>query len=98
MSSGVGRERPSAPELLATRDVPERYRDARELSELMGVSTTTIKRWVREGMPSETWGMRRTRRFLASQAIAWARARGGDSVACSPDRDCNAPGQRQPKE
>jgi hypothetical protein len=35
----------------------ERYVDARELSELMGVSTTTIKRFVAAGMPSETWGM-----------------------------------------
>ena len=53
----------------------ERYVDARELAALMGVSTRTIKRMVAEGMPSETWGMARTRRFLPSVALAWARSR-----------------------
>jgi predicted DNA-binding transcriptional regulator AlpA len=53
----------------------ERYVDARELAALMGVSTRTIKRMVAEGMPSETWGMSRTRRFLPSVAMAWARER-----------------------
>ena len=28
-----------------------------------------------EGMPSETWGMGHTRRYLASEAITWARER-----------------------
>jgi excisionase family DNA binding protein len=51
----------------------ERYVDARELAELMGVSVRTVMRWVAAGAPSETWGMRRTRRFLASEVIAWAR-------------------------
>jgi excisionase family DNA binding protein len=51
----------------------ERYVDARELAALMGVSTRTIKRMVAEGMPSETWG--RTRRFLPSESLAWARQR-----------------------
>lgn len=74
----------------------ERYVDARELAELMGVSTTTIKRMVAAGMPSETWGMSRTRRFLPSQAIAWAHDR--DTMRHHPGRDRNAPGPRQPKE
>jgi phage terminase Nu1 subunit (DNA packaging protein) len=81
------------PELVATL---ERYVDARELAELMGVSPTTIKRMVAAGMPSETWGMSRTRRFLPSQAIAWASRR--NRMRASRDRDCNAPGQRQAKE
>jgi predicted DNA-binding transcriptional regulator AlpA len=74
----------------------ERYVDARELAELMGLSPSTVKRMVAAGMPSETWGMSRTRRFLPSQAMAWASARGkmrhllGDG--------CNPPGQPQPKE
>ena len=72
----------------------ERYVDARELAMLMGVSTTTIKRFARAGMPCETWGMRRTRRFLPSHAMAWAHAR----IPPTRDRDRNAPGQRQPKE
>ena len=50
----------------------ERYVDARELAELMGVSVRTVRRLVAAGMPSETWGMSRTRRFLPSQAIRWA--------------------------
>jgi phage terminase Nu1 subunit (DNA packaging protein) len=53
----------------------ESYVDARELAALMGVSTRTIKRMVAEGMPSETWGMAHTRRFLPSVALAWARER-----------------------
>jgi excisionase family DNA binding protein len=56
--------------------VPERYITAAELAELMGVSTSTVKRMVAAGMPSETWGMARTRRFLPSLAMAWASARG----------------------
>jgi phage terminase Nu1 subunit (DNA packaging protein) len=70
--------------------------DARELAELMGVSTSTIKRWVREGIPSETWGMSRTRRFLPSRAMTWASAR--NKMRHLPGDDWNAPGQRQPKE
>jgi phage terminase Nu1 subunit (DNA packaging protein) len=53
----------------------EEFVDARRLAAVMGVSTTTIKRWTAAGMPSETWGMKRTRRFQVSTAIAWARAR-----------------------
>jgi len=53
----------------------ERYVDARELAALMGVSERTVKRWVAAGCPSETWGMARTRRFLPSEVIAWARSR-----------------------
>lgn len=53
---------------------PERYVNRGELADLMGVSLTTIDRWVGEGMPSETWGLR-TRRFRPSLAIAWARTR-----------------------
>jgi phage terminase Nu1 subunit (DNA packaging protein) len=73
----------------------ERYVDARALAELMGVSATTIKRFVRAGMPSETWGMARTRRFLPSQAMAWAAQRS----RMRPHRvgDDDAPGRRQPK-
>ena len=53
----------------------ESYVTARELAALMGVSERTVKRWVAAGIPSETWGMSRTRRFLPSEAIAWARSR-----------------------
>jgi excisionase family DNA binding protein len=51
----------------------ERYVTREQLAELMGVSTDTIDRMVKQGMPSETWG-RRTRRFRPSVAVAWARA------------------------
>ena len=53
----------------------ERYIAAIELAELMGVSVKTIRRWTAAGMPSETWGLARTRRYLASASIEWARAR-----------------------
>lgn len=67
----------------------ERYVDARELAGLMGISTRTVKRWVALGMPSETWGMARTRRFLPSEAMAWARAR--RSRLSNDNRDSAAP-------
>jgi len=50
---------------------PERYLNREQLAQLMGVSVKTIDRMVRDGMPSETWGLR-SRRFLASRALAWA--------------------------
>lgn len=57
----------------------ERYVSRSELAEMMSVSVKTIDRLVSEGMPSETWGMR-TRRFLPSRALAWARARGTEAA------------------
>jgi phage terminase Nu1 subunit (DNA packaging protein) len=54
---------------------PERYVDRRELAMLMGVNVRTIDRMVRDGMPSESWGLR-ARRFRPSLALAWARTRG----------------------
>lgn len=60
---------------------PEAYVDKRGLAALMGVSVSTIDRWLAKGMPSETWGLR-ARRFRPSRAIAWARAQGyGESEA-----------------
>jgi hypothetical protein len=53
----------------------ERYLTAGQLVELMGVSLSTIRRMTAAGMPSETWGMARTRRYLASERIPWARDR-----------------------
>lgn len=52
----------------------ERYVRRDELAEIMGVSVATIDRLVRDGMPSEIWGMR-ARRFLPSKAMEWARER-----------------------
>jgi predicted DNA-binding transcriptional regulator AlpA len=52
----------------------ERYVTRQQLAQQMGVSVKTIDRMVRDGMPSETWGLR-SRRFLASRALAWARTR-----------------------
>jgi hypothetical protein len=53
---------------------PEPYVDRKQLAKTMGVSLATIDRMVRDGMPSETWGLR-TRRFRVSVALAWAQAR-----------------------
>jgi phage terminase Nu1 subunit (DNA packaging protein) len=52
----------------------ESYVTRDELAELMHVSVKTIDRMVAAGMPSETWGLR-SRRFLPSRALAWARTR-----------------------
>jgi predicted DNA-binding transcriptional regulator AlpA len=52
----------------------ERYVTRAELAEMMAVSVSTVDRFVRDGMPSETWGTR-SRRFLPSRALAWARTR-----------------------
>lgn len=49
----------------------EQYVGRQRLAEIMGVSARTIDRFVVLGMPSTTWGIR-ARRFLPSQAIAWA--------------------------
>jgi phage terminase Nu1 subunit (DNA packaging protein) len=73
---------------------PERYVAATELAELMGVSVRTIDRFRAAGMPSEDWGMKRTRRYLPSQAMAWAHAR----VAPNRARDATHPDNREPKE
>jgi hypothetical protein len=54
---------------------PERYVKRDELAALMRVSLRTVDRLTAAGMPSETWGMSRTRRYLPSQALAWASAR-----------------------
>jgi hypothetical protein len=62
-----------ARETVAVTD--ERYVSARELAVRMGVSIRTVNRLTAAGMPSETWGMARTRRYLPSEAIAWAQAR-----------------------
>ncbi len=52
----------------------EPFLTRQQLSEVMGVSIGTIDNLRREGMPSTTWG-KRTRRFRASAAIAWAESR-----------------------
>ena len=49
----------------------ERYVDARELADALGVSRRTVTRWVAAGCPSQTWGMR-VRRFRISEVAAWA--------------------------
>ena len=51
----------------------ERYVTAAELAQLMAVSVKTVRRLTAARMPSESWGMARTRRYLPSEAIAWAR-------------------------
>jgi hypothetical protein len=76
----------------------EPYIDARALAELMGVSVSTVKRWVAAGCPSETWAMH-VRRFRASEVIAWrrtvaGRTLNGDKINARPV----APVGQEPKE
>lgn len=66
----------------------ERYVTTRELAQIMSLSERTIKRMVAAGMPSETFGMSRTRRFLPTEAVAWARNR------TTIDSDNRMPGER----
>jgi len=64
----------------------ERYVAGPELASIMGLSERTIKRMTAAGMPSETWGMSRCRRYLPSAAMAWASARSDGRI-----RDDNNP-------
>jgi hypothetical protein len=78
-------------------DVSERYITAAELGRIMGISIRSVRRLTAAGMPSENWGMARTRRFLASECIAWASAPRENTVADHPPRTIvkdNPPGQR----
>jgi hypothetical protein len=59
---------------------PERYVSRAELALIMGVSMATVDRMVACGMPSVTWG-RRTRRFLPSEALEWARGQDEEKMA-----------------
>ena len=70
----------------------ERYVDAAELADLMGISIRTVRRLTAAGMPSETWGMGHLRRYLPSQAMGWAQAR---INANPPGRRANATGTSQ---
>ena len=49
---------------------PEPYLTAARLASILAVSPKTIGRWVNEGMPSETWGLR-ARRFQLSRVREW---------------------------
>jgi predicted DNA-binding transcriptional regulator AlpA len=76
---------------------PERYVDARELAALMGVSQSTIKRMVRAGLPSATWGMSRTRRFLPSEALKWADSRPSTVARTNRSAGAAMPGRVDPR-
>ena len=58
----------------------EAYITRRQLAELMGVSERTVDRMVAAGMPSVVFS-RRSRRFLASRALAWARVQPNERTA-----------------
>jgi phage terminase Nu1 subunit (DNA packaging protein) len=76
--------------------VTERYVTARELARIMGVSTRTIERMTRDGMPSETWGMGRMRRYLPSQAMDWASGRRYRMKQVNPPgREATPPGSKR---
>lgn len=52
----------------------EAYVSRKQLAALMGVSLRTVDKLTAQGMPSVTFGLR-TRRYLPSRALAWARQR-----------------------
>jgi excisionase family DNA binding protein len=45
-----------------------------ELADRLGLSVDTVDRLVKQGMPSETWGIR-ARRFQYSAVTRWLRSR-----------------------
>jgi hypothetical protein len=53
---------------------PEPWLSRAQIALHMDVSERTIDRWVKEGVPHETWGLA-TRKFQASEVVAWARQR-----------------------
>lgn len=53
---------------------PEPYLSRKQLAKRLGVGLTTVDKLVKEGLPSETWGLR-TRRFQMSKVSAWLRER-----------------------
>lgn len=65
---------PGVTQLPARRE-PEPWLTRAELAQALHLHVTTIDRLVKEGMPSETWGLR-SRRFLLSRVEAWLRERG----------------------
>lgn len=73
----------------------ERYVTRRELAGQLGISERTIDGLVGDGMPSETWGMKRTRRFLVSSCVAWLRDREQGRVPADRDRTETAPGDNR---
>lgn len=73
----------------------EPYATRRELAELLQVGVRTIDGWVAEGMPSETWGMARTRRFLPSRCVAWLRERERSRVPSDRVAPQTAPGDKR---
>ena len=68
---------------------PEPYVGTRELARTLGVSPRTIRRWIKEGLPSQTWGMGNIRRYRVSEAIEWAKRRESSKMSRSP-RDYGA--------
>jgi hypothetical protein len=74
----------------------ERYVDAGTVADTLGVSVSTVKRWVADGCPSETWGMGHTRKFRVSEVIAWAKSREPTRTMARPRGDaCDVPDLRQ---
>ena len=74
--------------------LPEPYVGKATMAGLLGIGVRSLDRWVVEGCPSETWGMKRTRRFLPSAVVAWARER--DYAQAGPVSEGGA--GNQPKE
>lgn len=73
---GERRAGPAADNVVGLPVAPlEPYMTRRQFAQLLGVSLSTVDRWLCGGMPSETWGLR-ARRIRPSIALAWLRSRG----------------------
>lgn len=58
----------------------ELFLTRRQLGEKLGCGLSTVDKFVRQGCPSHTWGIR-TRRFRLSEVESWLRARERDTRA-----------------
>lgn len=57
----------------------EPYISRQQMADLMNISLDRLDHLVKQGMPSQTWGLRR-RVFRASVALAWARQHEHDAA------------------
>jgi phage terminase Nu1 subunit (DNA packaging protein) len=56
------------------QSAPELYLTRKQLAEKLNIGLSTVDKFVRLGMPSQTWGIR-TRRFRLSECERWLRER-----------------------
>jgi excisionase family DNA binding protein len=64
------------------QSAPELYLTRKQLAEKLNIGLSTVDKFVREGCPSHTWGIR-TRRFRLGEVESWLRARERERMAAA---------------